>query len=172
MAPAVRRLGLTAHIVAAVGWLGGVVAFLALAVATLASRDPELVKAAYLAMRPLGWYVLLPLSMASLVTGTVQALGTAWGLARHYWVLFKLVINLLAAGVLLLYLRTLDQLADRAVRAGADELATLRDPSPVIHAAAAILVLLAATILAVHKPRGTVPTRWRALRPRPAGDAD
>jgi hypothetical protein len=32
------------------------------------------------------WLVIMPLSVATLVSGLVQALGTTWGLLRHYWV--------------------------------------------------------------------------------------
>lgn len=32
------------------------------------------------------------MSLASLLIGIVQALGTEWGLFRHYWVLMKLLI--------------------------------------------------------------------------------
>jgi hypothetical protein len=48
--------------------------------------------------------VLVPLSLASLLTGLVQSLSGAWGLFDHYWVLAKLLMNLFAIGVLLLYM--------------------------------------------------------------------
>ncbi len=64
-------------------------------------------RAAYLVMELIGWFVLVPLSLASLLTGLVQALGTKWGLFRHYWVLFKLLITVLATIVLLMYMRHL-----------------------------------------------------------------
>ena len=51
-------------------------------------------RATYLVMEPAAWVVLVPLAFASLLTGLVQSLSTTWGLARHYWVLFKLLINL------------------------------------------------------------------------------
>ena len=57
-----------------------------------------------------GWVVLVPLSLASLATGLVCSLGSVWGLFRHYWVLFKLAINLVATIVLLLYMQTLEHL--------------------------------------------------------------
>ena len=63
-------------------------------------------------------------------------------------------------GVLLLYLETLDSLADTAAAPGAD-LTELRSASPVLHAGAALLLLIAATALAVYKPRGVTPYGWR-----------
>jgi hypothetical protein len=156
MAPGLRKFALTAHVASSVGWLGAVAGFLGLAIVGLASQDAQTVRAAYLAMEVTGWAVLVPLSGASLVTGLVQSLGTKWGLFRHYWVVVKLVITVVATTVLLLYLQTLEYLADeaRAAPASTVDLGTLRSPSPVLHAGAALLLLLVATTLAVYKPRG------------------
>lgn len=163
MTPAVRKLALTAHITASVGWLGAVVGFLALAVAGLTSQDEATVRAVYLAMEITGWAVLVPLSIASLVTGVVQSLGTVWGLFRHYWVLVKLAITVLATAVLLMYTRTLDHLAGAAAQpaAAGDDLGVLPSASPLVHAGAALLVLLVAAVLSVYKPRGLTPYGWR-----------
>jgi len=155
MGPGLRRLVLTVHISASAGWLGAVVAFLALAVAGLASDDAQTVRGAYLAMDVMGWYALVPLALASLVTGLIQSLAGTWGLLRHYWVVFKFLINVFATLVLVLYTQTLAQLADNA--AESTSLSAVRSPSPLLHACAALLLLLAATILAVYKPRGETP---------------
>jgi hypothetical protein len=156
MTPRLRKLALTAHVTSSVGWLGAVAGFLALAVAGLASQDAQTVRGAYLAMELTGWFVLVPLSLASLLTGLVQSLGTMWGLFRHYWVLAKLLMNVLASVVLLLYMQTLSSLADVAGESAlsSTDLGLLRSPSPVLHAGAALLLLLTATALAVFKPRG------------------
>ena len=53
----------------------------------------------------------IPLAFASLLTGLIQSLGTSWGLARHYWVLAKLLINVVTTTVLLLYLPTFAAMA-------------------------------------------------------------
>ena len=159
MTPALRNFALTTHVASSVGWLGAVAVVLALAVAGLASEDAQLVRAAYLAMELIGWFVLVPLSLASLLTGLLQGLGTTWGLFRHYWVVFKLLINVFATVVLLLYMQTLGYLAGLAAEttsSGADVTA-MRSASPVLHAGAAVLLLLVATILAVYKPRGMTP---------------
>jgi hypothetical protein len=154
--PRLRKLALTAHVVASVGWLGAVIAFLALSVTGLTSQDPQTVQGAYLVMELTGWAVLVPLSLASLLTGLISSLSSTWGLFRHYWVLFKLAINLVATTVLLLYMQTLAYLAGVAAKTPlpSGELDGLRDPSPTLHATAALLLLLAATTLAIYKPRG------------------
>src|SRR5919107_6459579 len=102
ISPRLRRLALTVHVGSSVGWLGAVAAFLALAVVGLTSDDAETVRGAYLVMEPAAWFVLVPLAFASLVTGLVQSLGTAWGLFRHYWILFKLLITVFATTILLI----------------------------------------------------------------------
>jgi hypothetical protein len=153
MPPRLRKLVLTAHITTTVGWLGAVVAFLALAVVGLTSQDAQTVRGAYLVMEPAAWLVLVPLAFASLLTGVVQSLGSAWGLFRHYWVLFKLLITVFATVVLLIYMETFGFMAGVATDPSAD-LGVVRNASPTVHAALALLVLLVATVLAVYKPRG------------------
>lgn len=154
--PRARKLALTAHVASSVGWFGAVVAFLGLGVVGLVSDDPQTVRGAYLAMKPTAWLVLLPLAVTSLVTGLIQSLGTTWGLFRHYWVVFKLGINVLATAVLLVYMGTFDAMADVASDPSAD-LDTVRTLSPVLHAGAALVLLLTAIVLALYKPRGLTP---------------
>jgi hypothetical protein len=159
MTPWLRKFVLTAHITASVGWLGAILGFLALAVAGMTSPEVQTVRATYLTMELLAWYALVPLSLASLLTGILQSLGTKWGLFRHYWVLFKLLINIIATIVLLLYMQTLSYLADMV--AGTTLPADALRLSPVLHASAALLLLLVATVLSVYKPRGLTPYGWR-----------
>ena len=171
LTPGLRKVVLTTHITASVGWLGAVVGSGSLAVAGIASDNPETVRGVYLALDVTGSYVLVPLGLASLLTGLVQSLGGKWGLFRHYWVVQKLVINLVAIVVLLLYLQTLADLADEAAQIprGGD-VSDLRDPSPVVHAGAALVLLLVATILSVYKPRGL--TRYGQRKQRAGLSAD
>ena len=150
--PRVRKLALTAHVVASVGWLGAAVAYLALAVAALASSDGDLVRAAYLAFDATARFAIVPLAFASLVTGIVQALGTTWGLFRHYWVVVKLALTILATAVLLLHLPTVSHLAAVAQENARPDRGGLGGEA--VHAGGGVAVLLAAAVLAVFKPRG------------------
>ncbi|MFB9389981.1 hypothetical protein ACFPM3_10160 [Streptomyces coeruleoprunus] len=168
MGPRLRKAALTAHVAASVGWLGAVAAFLALAVAGLVGDDPGRTRGLYPAMDVLTWWAIVPLALAALVTGVVQALGTPWGLLRHYWVLAKLVLTVLATGFLLLHTAPVGHLADAAAR-GADldgaGLGGLR-VQLVADAAAAVLVLLVTTALSVFRPRGVTPYGWRKQQDR------
>ena len=96
MSPATRKFTLTAHVISSIGWFGALMVFLAHSVASLISGDPNLVRGVCIAMGLTAWFVILPLSLASLVTGVVQAFGTAWGLVRHYWVIAKLALTAFA----------------------------------------------------------------------------
>lgn len=156
LSPFLRKFALTAHVTASVGWLGAVAGFLAIAVVGLTSQDAATVRGVYLVMAPAAWYVLVPLAFTSLLTGLVSSLGTAWGLFRHYWVLFKLLINLVATLVLLIYMPTFRLMGDVAADVSAP-LDVVRNPSPVLHAALALLLLLVAVVLSVYKPRGLTP---------------
>src|SRR5918992_4228775 len=150
LTPRLRRFVFTAHIVSSVGWIGAVVAYLALVVAALTSEDAERVRAAFLAMELL-YFVLVPLALAALLTGVVQALGTTWGLFRHYWVVFKLVLTLLATAVLLGNMSTVGSLADDARMAG------MEPPDAggqLLHAGVGLVVLVMTAILGLYKPRG------------------
>ena len=160
LAPPARKLALTVHVVASVGWLGAVATSLAVSLIGMTSDDLSSVRAAYLVLEDVGWYVLVPMSLASLGTGLVSSLGTTWGLFRHYWVVAKLVINLIATAVLIMYMGTLASLADLASGTAAD-LDTVRSGSPVLHATGALGLLVLATVLAMYKPRGLTRHGWR-----------
>jgi hypothetical protein len=153
MRPPVRKLALTLHVASSVGWLGAVAGYIGLAVVGLTSTDPETVRGVYLVMEPAAWLILVPLAFASLLTGLVQSLGTPWGLFRHYWVLAKFTINVFCTGILLLYMETFSFMADVAADPNAG-VGAVQNTSPLLHAIAALLLLLVATVLAVFKPRG------------------
>ena len=103
MTPRLRKLALTAHITFSVGWLGAVAGFLVLSIAGLTSQNAEVVRGAYLAMNLIGLFIIVPMSLAAFATGLIQALGTEWGLLRHYWVLVKFILTILATIALLLH---------------------------------------------------------------------
>ncbi len=76
MGPRLRKCALTIHVVVSVGWLGAVGSFLALAIAGVIEHEAVIVQSAYIAMDLIAWYAILPLSLASLLSGLVQSCGT------------------------------------------------------------------------------------------------
>jgi hypothetical protein len=136
--------------------MGAVAGFLALAIAELTSQNALLVRGTFLSMDVTAWFIIVPFSLASLLTGLILALFTRWGLLRHYWVLAKLLINVLASIIVLMYVQSLSSLADIAAASTVSgaELLSLRGSDSVEHSGVALLALLVATILSVYKPRG------------------
>jgi hypothetical protein len=163
--PWLRKAALTAHVTASLGWFGAVAAFLALAIQGIRSRDPMSVRAAYIAMDMTAWAVIVPLCVATLVTGVVQALCTTWGMFRHYWVIAKLVLTVPASAILLLHMQPIGHLADLAsagaLAAGDDRRIRIQ---LIANAAAALTVLLVTTALSIYKPRGVTPYGQRKQR--------
>ena len=143
------------HITVSVGWFGAAAAFLALVIAGLNSRDAQMVRTTYAAMELTARFVIVPLAIASLLSGIVQSLGTPWGLFRHYWVLAKLLLTTLATIVLLAKMPLIGHAARRA-RKGTSSSADLHTAGIqlAVHAAGGLLVLLVITALSVYKPWG------------------
>ena len=158
--PRLRQAALVGHVTSSVGWLGAVVAFLVLAVVALHTADATTSRSLYVAMEVLGRAVLVPLALASLVTGLLQSLGTSWGLFRHWWVVVKLALTVLSTLVLVAYTTTLTAFAD-AARDPAGHLGVLPSTSPMVHSGAAVVVLLAAVALSILKPKGLTRYGWR-----------
>ena len=176
MAPGVRKLVLTVHLTASVGWIGAVVAYLALGVSAVANQDAQTIRAAWTGMELTGWYAIVPLALAALLTGVVMSLGTSWGLFRHYWVLISLALTILSTIVLVLHMPTVSATAD--VARAADGAALRGLGGDLLHPGVGLLVLLAIMALNVYKPRGLTPYGWRkqqeerarlARRASPAG---
>ena len=157
MTPRLRKFVLTAHVTSSVGWLGAVVAYLALDIAAVTGQDVQTVRAAYLAMEMTALYAVVPLALASVLVGVVNALGTPWGLFRHYWVVVKLLLTVLATIILLLETQTISHMAGVAA-SGADPREL---PGSLLHSGGALLVLLVTTTLAIYKPQGMTRYGWR-----------
>jgi hypothetical protein len=157
--PGLRKFALTAHLTFSVGWIGAVIAYLALGVSAVTSQDAQAIRAAWIAMELTGWLVIVPLALAALLTGLVMSLITPWGLFRHYWVLIALVLTILATVVLVLHMPTVSALAD--VAREADGAALRRLGGDLFHPGLGLVVLLAITVLNVYKPRGLTRYGWR-----------
>ena len=151
----VRRLLLPAHVVSSVGWLGAILAFIALGVAGLSRpHDGGIVQAVYPAMELVGWYALVPLSGAALLTGLSLSLATEWGLFRHYWVAAKFVLTVGATGLLLIHMPSVSRAAALASQGPVGAEFSGLQVRLLIDAVLATLVLLVATGLSIYKPGG------------------
>ena len=161
MTPRLRKVALAAHITLAVGWIGAVAGYIALDVAAATSQDAQTLRAAYLAMELIVWYVIVPLALASLLTGLVMSLGTKWGLLRHYWVLISLLLTIIATVVLLAQTQTISYFADIAADPTTSSEVLRALGSTLVHSVGGTVVLLVILVLNVYKPRGMTRYGWR-----------
>jgi hypothetical protein len=158
-----RKLLLIVHIVLSIGWVGALSGFVVLSMAGLISDDLVVARSAYVSMDLVNRFAIVPFAILALLTGIIQSLRTPWGLARHYWVLFKLLI--IATATFMLLMKT-GQISTMASVAGetsfsVDNLRELR-VSIIIHAIGGVAVLLWATTLAVYKPTAETPFARKA----------
>lgn len=159
MKPAVRKFALAVHLTFSVGWVGTVVAYLALGVTAVTTDDDQTIRSAWTAMEIVGWYVIVPLALASLVTGLVMALGTKWGLFRYYWVLISFTLTVFANGVLLLHMPTVTAMAEVAQDAEGTALKALG--GDLEHPGIGLMILLVVQVLNIYKPSGLTRYGWR-----------
>jgi hypothetical protein len=163
MTPSLRKFALTVHLTFSGGWIGAVIAYLALVFAAMTSQDAQTLRAAQIAMEWIGWFAIVPLALASLLTGLVMALGTQWGLFRHYWVLFSLVLTIFAIVILLQHMQPVRLFAGVAAEPHGADVGGLREGlwGELLHAGVGLLVLLVIQVMNVYKPRGLTPYGWR-----------
>ena len=151
MSPRIRKAMLTVHVATSVGWLGAIVAYIALNAPALASADEQTARAAYLMMEPVLTYAVIPLGLLSLVTGVVQAAGTPWGLFRHYWVTISLATTAFATVVMVLHIPAVQHFSETA----ADPTASVDDlGGDLFHSVGGLVVLAVPLVLNIYKPRG------------------
>ena len=161
MTPPLRKFMLAAHLTLSVGWIGAAAAYVALDVATATSQDPQRLRAAYLGMDLIVRDVIVPLALASLLTGVVMSVGTKWGLFRHYWVLISLLLTTIATLVLLDSTQAISSFAAVAAAptTSGDGLRAL--PSTLVRSVGGTVVLLVILVLNVYKPQGMTRYGWR-----------
>ena len=92
LSPRGRKIVMVLHIVTSVALLGELWALVALNIYATVAADGELANSAYRLMEVLVFAGGIPLSMTALIAGVTLALGTHWGLLRHYWIFVKLLL--------------------------------------------------------------------------------
>lgn len=147
------------HAASSLIWIGAVAGFAAVAAAgaSLPLASPG-IAGIYLSLEILTWALIVPSAVASFISGVLHAIATPWGLFRHYWVIFKLVLTSGALALLLLHVRVVNQAAALAL---ADEVAHLEPlrMQLLFDSVAAVAVLLLIAVLGWLKPKGVLPQR-------------
>jgi hypothetical protein len=155
LTPRWRKALLVTHVVTSVGWLGAEAVLLVLAIAGAgwlgglagAGGTPTVV---YPAAELICLALIMPLSLTAWLTGLLSALGTRWGLVRHWWVLAKLTSTTVMALLVFVALTP-------AIRAAADAAATLSTQERtqlVVPPSVACTLLVLNVVLSVYKPWG------------------
>jgi hypothetical protein len=158
---ALRKFALATHLTVSVGWIGAIAGYLALDVTVATSGDPSVVRPAWIAMGLVASWAIVPLAFASVLTGLVMALGTKWGLFRHWWVLISFLLTLGATGVLLSETSVISDSAAMAADPATPTGHLLALPSTLPHSVGGLAVLLVVQVLNVYKPQGMTPYGWR-----------
>ena len=157
LSPRARKLLLLVHIAAAGAWLGLDVVLGILVITALVSGDPTGAGAAAASIATFATWPLAVVGLVTLVSGVLLGLGTTFGLVRYWWVLVKLVINVV---LVVLVMLVLTPGVTALGEAGRDALATGAAPEvtsqllfpPIVSSTAVILAMT----LAVFKPWGRV----------------
>jgi len=158
--PWLRKCVLAIHLSCSVGWLGAVVAYVALDLTVATSDTAYVARAAWISMALVASYAIVPLAFGALLTGVAMGLGTKWGLFRHWWVLTSLLLTVLAILVLLSEAGVISRSA--AVAAATTGWAELRSLPPTLpHSVGGLLVVLVIQVMNVYKPAGLTPYGWR-----------
>jgi heme/copper-type cytochrome/quinol oxidase subunit 2 len=122
----------------------------------MTSHDDQTLRAAWIAMELIGWYLIVPLALAALLSGLVMSLGTPWGLFRHYWVLISFMLTIAAIVVLVQHMPTVSFFAGVAATTDSAHVSELRGAlrGELLHAGFGVVLLLAIQMLNVYKPQG------------------
>ena len=163
MGRGLRKAVLSAHLTVSVGWIGAVVAYLGLGATAINTSNVQTIRSAWVAMEVIGWFVIVPLAIASLMSGLVMALGTSWGLFRHYWVAISFVLTLISTAVLILHMPTVSSTVDVALRSEGAALEALG--GDLFHPAIGLVILLVVQVLNLYKPQGLTRYGWRKQQP-------
>ncbi|MBS2540055.1 hypothetical protein KGQ20_45680 [Catenulispora sp. NF23] len=154
-----RKALVCVHVAVSVSWLGMTLCLLAMAVTALLTNDADTVRAAYRAMKILGDTLVIPLSLAALLSGLWLSLATPWRLFSWRWVTVKFWLTLAAAAASIFALRArLDQAAHVAATHPVGTIAQMHlgslRSSMVIIPSVATCVYLANVAISVTKPWG------------------
>jgi hypothetical protein len=152
-----RKGVLVVHIASAGAWIGIEVVLGVLVFTALVTSSPQIAATCYQAMELFTVWPLLTCGLLSLFSGVVLGLGTRYGLITYWWVLTKLVLNLVLCTLVLILLRP----GVRDAAAYGRDLAAGRNPAfdttnmmfpPLVSGTA----LIFAIVLSLYKPWGRV----------------
>ena len=157
LGPRTRKGVLVLHVASGGAWLGVDVVMGVLIFTAVARDDPATRALSYRALEVVAVGPLLACGLVCLLTGIVLGLGSRWGLVRYWWVMVKLVLNLVLTGLVLVALAPeVAAHADQARRFEAALPALLEVGQLIFPPIVSPATLLVAVVLAVFKPWGRI----------------
>jgi hypothetical protein len=154
--PRARKSILVVHIASAGAWLG-IDVVMAVIILTAVRGDDATRALCYQSLELFTGWPLITTGLVCLASGVVLGLGTPFGLVRYWWVVIKVVINVVFVALVPIALRpeVLEKAEQgRQFMAGLPAALTIGDLvyPPIVSPAGLII----ATILAVFKPWGLI----------------
>lgn len=165
--PRPRKVLLSVHVIASVGWLGADLCLLLLGIRALTSDDARTGQGAVLQMADIATWVTAPLAVLALLTGIVVSVTTPWGLFRHLWVTLSLGLTIVMTGLAVFVLVPLLRgYAHQVLAAPATaRISDVLGPAPelVIPPSVAFAALSFITVINVLKPWGRIGKRAKRV---------
>lgn len=159
----VRKLVLLLHIMSAGIWLGLDVAMAFAIFTALNTDDRQLAAALFQALETITVVPLLSTGVVCLITGLFLGWGSRYGIVRYWWVLIKIVLNLILTALVLLSLQSgVQEVGEYGARLITDPTATTDLSNIVYPPIVSPTALTIAMLLAVFKPWGRIRKRSRS----------
>jgi hypothetical protein len=152
-----RKVTLLLHIASAGVWLG-IDVVIAVLIFTALLTDSDATRAlCFQALDLVAVWPLLVTGLICLATGLILGVGSRYGLVRYWWVLVKLVLNLVLTGLVPVALAPeIARAADEARQFVAGAQVTLSVGDLIFPPIVSPIALLVAMTLAVFKPWGRI----------------
>lgn len=132
-------------------WFGAVLAYVAI---IFAKNYGELnIPNVYPILLLLIYALLIPLSILSLSSGILQAYFTPWGLTKHYWIVVKLALTILATLVLIGHSKEVSSATESSSQF-IDYQSVIVESPFIVHSTAGLVVLIFISYISIYKPWG------------------
>lgn len=163
MRPRVRKLVLLLHIMSAGIWLGLDVAMATAIFTALNTDDHQLTAALFQGLETITVIPLLATGLVCLITGLFLGWGSRYGVVRYWWVLIKLILNLILTALVLFALNSgVQEVGAYGAQLAADPSATADVSNIIYPPIVSPTALTIAMLLAVFKPWGRIRKRSRS----------
>lgn len=153
----IRKAVLIVHIISAVSWLGIDIVLGVFVLMATVSSDPTVAAVSYQAMHIFAFWTLVPAGLICLASGLVLGWGSKYGVLKYWWVIVKLMLNIVLTALVPIALSpTVNDAAEYGHQLAAGSVTI--DPPPGLFYPPIVspIALIIAIVLSVYKPWGRV----------------